>query len=1105
MAQSKVIEPWREILINSGCFAVGYSLTHRCIRTPHYPRLGKVFMVVAALRTLKALLVSLRRWKLARDFFWSYIATWFLKRLNPSARTNIQKALQTPVAKVRDGHPHKTAAELRNAATIAMRSTAQALGYEPYVVSPSQRETDVDANRFYYQLNDFAQQFKASPVLEKSCIIMTDIDYYADMSYWLSFGVPVLIYTFVPDTAGGPVREGRFTITDNVVTTHISGGGVYSHELWDYNADSKWVPDQGDSWIRFLLNRLGQAIGVWDHMSVVMFTIDQYMVDNDRRVMSLVPFTRIPAVFWDDETTMLSRMELSVTGKDGRKFNHLMTLKPGGGAMVSVSEAGQAVSATLPESSFIGTRNRYQSLATKHLSDVVRFCSQVLDANGASILASYFSSIVGPIPTVIHQPGEFASHYDCEGANVVEDGKRYARRYASAPLTQEAVYPVISSNNEERCIEKRINLPQRTAIELMIKANPRKPGTPPTRFYEYANQFIKQLVPVPSVGTPLQNSQVAEMQDRPTQRLRSAVAAQDVEYDMRVASFQKAEAYSMPNDPRNISTVPTAHTLRLSAYTLSFKKDMLADCPWYMPGKTPIEISQAIQALADNNSKLVIGDYSRFDGTITRWLREQVEQASYLRWVKPEYVDELRAMLRKELDAKAYTKLGMPYSPGCSRLSGSPLTTDGNTIINAFVAFATLMEQQVPADVAFQRCGLFYGDDSIMTGMLAVVKPGKRAETALDDLQRVASTLGLQLKAELVPRGEPVMFLSRVFIDPWTTPDSFTDPLRTLLKIHTTVSHDDIREAGFQKASAYLVTDPLTPGVSDWAKCFLRCLKVDYEKNFQGQDIPYWVLVPEYRESPWPQASVPEHSSLVARMLTVSGPELRDWISELSTYTGSIMDIPSLQVAEIETKVPCTVDGDQRRPGVSSSKTQKCENITNGGKERNIQRQRLREVGQFDEPSGGRSQSVDPAIQTVQPNHEESSASSARIGVDSNRLGSKSHKNEKPPRYSRQESSATRDSRVQGETPTAETAVARGGRGTGAPRTNGYGPRNLSSSDGHSRRSTEFAREATSELCNIDPIRHRSSRGSHHTNQSTRGNGRGARPPRANGALSDQR
>jgi len=298
-----------------------------------------------------------------------------------------------------------------------------------------------------------------------------------------------------------------------------------------------------------------------------------------------------------------------------------------------------------------------------------------------------------------------------------------------------------------------------------------------------------------------------------------------------------------------------------------------------------------LRRFVENEREVVMSDFSRFDATVTEWTRRNVEFACYRRWCSFEHQRELNKLLESELNPLAFTKTGIKYEPGCSRLSGSPLTTDGNTLINAFHSFATLRRCGFTVAESVGRLGLFYGDDGVSTGEV-----GNAAYVA------VARELGLSVKIERCLKHGQVNFLSRIFPDPWSSPSSCQDPLRTLAKLHTTVQTTlPIEECGVAKCEAYLITDAKTPLISDWCSAYLRNTSVKH--NHVVEDVPYWVKREDDRNNSWPQCSREFLLDTVATSLGVTAAEVEAVCEQLQDYRGDVMLMPTLSVVPVKEKM----------------------------------------------------------------------------------------------------------------------------------------------------------------------------------------------------------
>jgi hypothetical protein len=92
-------------------------------------------------------------------------------------------------------------------------------------------------------------------------------------------------------------------------------------------------------------------------------------------------------------------------------------------------------------------------------------------------------------------------------------------------------------------------------------------------------------------------------------------------------------------------------------------------------------------------------------------------------------------------------------------------------------------------------------------------------------------------KSNLRPRGEPILFLGRYFVDPPTTDDSYADPLRTIGKLHASTNKSVTKEqAAANKALGYISTDRLTPIIGTWAARVIQLTKIRTMKGGTGEE-----------------------------------------------------------------------------------------------------------------------------------------------------------------------------------------------------------------------------------------------------------------------------
>jgi hypothetical protein len=828
------------------------------------------------------------------------------------ARAFIQKQMELTRTGVRKGHSHASAASERNSATETMLAVVSKRGFEPYVISPSMREKDVDGIRTFHSLADLRQDYKASKLTKNHMIVMTDVDYYVDMHEIISYGVPILCYTFQPRAVSGTVKDGFFTIENNIIHYRVNGGKDVRHRTWNYNQDTVFTIDPVLGFWPSVRNYVGKKTGYTKACRqtakqfgiapggrrITIATIDQFELSEHRNIVSIVPFARCKSNLLPicDFGVMLEQTVYQQPGSVTPSMNAITYISDEG-PVVSLGEEGQFASVTIPLNTFECTRTAFSLSKTNNLSDTVRRLQ--INHHDAAIVHKYLVNGSGMSPVEVHKPGQLARHYQTANPehdlDPTEQGKEYAHEYAPGPLTQTAVFPSVSVSNERATIEGRIVKPQQKAKSTVsINSNTKK----------FAREFIAVLVPKGEMkkGTPYSVAYVEEQQQKPLQRARNDANRMHDAFTMVTKAFQKKEAYNAPNHPRNISTVPHAQNVKLSGFTYAFKDGFLKRQNWYMPCHTPSEIAEAVHNLAIASDELVETDYSRFDGTFLEFMRENVEFAAYRRWCSPDHLVELNQLLANEVNSKAVTRLGLKYRPGFSRLSGSALTTDGNSIANAFVSFMAnrLSGQDVP--VAWSNIGLVYGDDGLRNG------------TAPDaTLMSAASSLGFQLKIiNRASSGNKVSFLSRIYADPWSSPASVQTPSRTLLKLHTSCdTNEDIEAIGWAKTQAYLVTDGLTPFISHWCKAYQRNCTSKIVNYNDFSDIPFWVRDENSLSNSWPQSDSEIWLDVVADDLGVSVAELSEHIAKLDNYTGPVAGLPRLTTnMNQDPKLDVVMDGE---------------------------------------------------------------------------------------------------------------------------------------------------------------------------------------------------
>ena len=407
--------------------------------------------------------------------------------------------------------------------------------------------------------------------------------------------------------------------------------------------------------------------------------------------------------------------------------------------------------------------------------------------------------------------------------DVVSDGKVSATLVCPNPLSLPAYSPVVNESADLAAVHHRLDK-IRNHVE-------------PTSYLGYAEEFVQLLTANHGPYEPLTHDDVLKLQDRPIQQQRNKQAVVQLESygKVHVDAFVKKEAYVADKAPRNISNVMVKHNVELSRHSYAFKDAVLKHQHWYMPAKSMIEIAEALSKFHTlHGPTLVETDFSKFDGTISTWLREHVEIASYAA-VSPEAAD----LIRKELKAVATTATGFKYPVAGSRLSGSPVTTDGNTIVAAFVDYVAHREDGHDKHRAYACIGLHFGDDGVSRNT--------------PSLERVATDMGLSLKC--LPKDSFIGFLGRIYPDPSTSLCSFQDPVRCWTKLTTlsgNVPEQDRLPRLRSKFRSYLRSDADTPFLGDYLRKWLE--ENPGPEKLELCDLPYL----HRTAAEWPGMDMPE-------------------------------------------------------------------------------------------------------------------------------------------------------------------------------------------------------------------------------------------------------
>lgn len=353
---------------------------------------------------------------------------------------------------------------------------------------------------------------------------------------------------------------------------------------------------------------------------------------------------------------------------------------------------------------------------------------------------------------------EFCHHYSI--GRPVTELDLYGRMIIHPVCTKPGVVPIESYGNDQVCVEERIN---------KVRNRVRLSGS----FRRKAAIFARLISAKVGTLVPLDHDEVFDTMPRAD---KAAKIKESLDYLIfgipLLRSFQKKEAYGDMKAPRNISPVPDRQLVEMSRFVYPFYARLKqVGFDWFAPGMPPAKIGLQV-ARVTKTGDYFGADYSKWDGHQNTELRRIVLETMKMCFIHNR--DELEELFDHEFNAKARTSFGVCYDAEGTMLSGSAITTVGNTLLNAFVYFCSYIRVGMSPEHALDdmsSTAILYGDDS---------GGPKKIERAFFE---ICASLGVKATSESVEDG--MIFLGRLYYRDGS-PYSIFDPERILPKIHLT-------------------------------------------------------------------------------------------------------------------------------------------------------------------------------------------------------------------------------------------------------------------------------------------------------------------------------
>nr|ASS83254.1 RNA-dependant RNA polymerase [Lake Sinai virus 1] len=269
----------------------------------------------------------------------------------------------------------------------------------------------------------------------------------------------------------------------------------------------------------------------------------------------------------------------------------------------------------------------------------------------------------------------------------------------------------------------------------------------------------------------------------------------------KVRNFIKVEPMAKCSDPRNISPRNDATLATLGPY-FSAIEHRASSLPFLVKGCDIPARSSKMSSLLGWPDYYEI-DYSRFDLSISAEVISQYEHA----WVSLVYPPlnhpGFWQTLVSTLITSGFSEYGITYSLPGSRCSGDPHTSVGNGLLNGFLTWLVTFDKD---------CSYFCeGDD----GIIGCSPP-------IGDEIEIIPDLGFMLKIDHYHHINDCSFCGMYPLDDSGTLSMYSDPLRTLSKIHVCCADGLPNNLIVAKALSVLNLNPATPIITAFCRHILR-------------------------------------------------------------------------------------------------------------------------------------------------------------------------------------------------------------------------------------------------------------------------------------------
>jgi hypothetical protein len=684
-----------------------------------------------------------------------------------------------------NGNPHNDRARKRSAANHFCDNFAAHFQRNIFSISCSANEVETPRHtRLHYTIKDLSMEHTSTPVEMSDILKMTDVDYYGDaLPRALASGLPLVMYTFTPETAGtSHGSSGHFFNPDGSVTEYIDNGS-YTHHLWNLEEETTVVAYTG---------------------GYRLYKIAKRRVSTDR---TLVLFSPIGTLTGFIPIIMRLLRIMPLDGKQLARFNPVSNRSVAfvvRGAdqpeQLTVGTVGTPHSATFPigKVPFMEELFNASGLSFGAAQNNVR---QVLnlDIDATPHIKTYFTQKNPKPPTTSHP---VAVEYVWENPKISETVNNSMRLIDGL----HSVGPTVP------CIPKKCKTNLKAAyIERTVKVRPDITTISPF-VMKCMDEFVMKMVPNPRCGLPVEYQSCLDRQRNVKKKdFAAAMANAQIFTGFRelykVKPFMKSEAYPSIKAPREIRDYAPEERPSQASFLYSLEH-VITDTHWYAFGRNPSNTEQMVSDYLSGKNAVMENDFSKYDGTISMAARE-LEIRLFTRHFDPSVITQALQVHDNLHHRTTTTGDRTQYE----RLSGGFDTSLLNTTVAAFADYLGLRRANYSPEEAYSLIGLHGGDDSLAHPIDS------------DHVLWACKQLGLTIKTNTVNKGGFVGFLGRIYgPSSWYyEPNSIIDLPRAMTKFAYTSKAGDLpdEELVTLKAQSLISLDALFPPVAKFCTLLL--------------------------------------------------------------------------------------------------------------------------------------------------------------------------------------------------------------------------------------------------------------------------------------------